>query len=321
MTQLLTSTERLAVAVFGAANVDILADTARALAPGDSTPGRITMTAGGVARNVAENLARLGCASHLISAVGDDLQGHFVLDHTRRAGVDVSSCSVWPSQRTGSYLSLNNPDGSLLAAINDMTVLNLLDARELAGCAASVAKASAWVVDCNLSGAAIEWIMHNSAGKPVFVDGVSGHKCMAVLPFLAQINTLKINRLEASALTGLPVGSATEAIAAAQSLHARGVQNVVVSLSAGGVCWCAPGGHGHAAAITIDAISSNGAGDAMTAALVYSALAAWPIAQSVRFANACAALTMLSASANHPGLSASSALGLMGGHAAGLIRT
>lgn len=310
----MTTLENLSIAVFGAANVDISANTALALAPGDSTPGCITTTAGGVGRNIAENLARLGHPAHLISAVGDDLHGQFLLDHTRQAGVDVSNCSVLPGQTTGTYLSLNNPDGSLLAAVNDMAILDLLSPSELARHAPTIDNTNAWVVDCNLSPVAIEFIMQSSLGKPVFVDGVSSHKCLKIVPFLAQVHTLKINRLEARALTGLPVDSVGQAIAAAQSLCARGVTSVVVSLGSGGVCWCAQGSHGHLSAIQVEVISSNGAGDALTAGLVHGWLAGWPLEQAVRFANACAALTMTGRAANHPQLCAATALQLLDEH-------
>jgi len=311
------NSDRLTAVVFGAANVDISACTSLALAPGDSTPGHITTAAGGVGRNIAENLVRLGHTSHLISAVGDDLQGKFLLDHLRNAGVDAAACGVWPGARTGSYLSLNQPDGSLLAAVNDMAVLDLLGPSELAHHTTKIANAidsaSAWVVDCNLSESAIEWIMQNRKGKAVFVDGVSSYKCLKILPYLAAVETLKINRLEASALTNLPVHDAAQAITAAQNLCAQGVKNVVVSLGSGGVCWHqrSSNSSGHVSALAIDIINSNGAGDALTAGLVHAALHGWPLAQAARFANACAALTMTSSSANHPDLSAASALRLL----------
>ena len=78
------------IAIFGGANLDITASSKLQVKPGDSTPGRISTTAGGVARNVAENLARLGYTSCLISAAGDDLHGQFLLEQTRHVGVDVS---------------------------------------------------------------------------------------------------------------------------------------------------------------------------------------------------------------------------------------
>lgn len=303
----------LALAVFGAANVDIAASARIALAPGDSMPGSVCSTAGGVGRNMAENLARLQYKTCLVSAVGSDVHGEFLLNHTRRAGVDTSACSVFPGSSTGLYLSLNQPDGALLAAVNDMAVIDLLTPSEIARHAAVFASASAWVVDCNLSEASIAWLMHNKAGKRVFVDGVSSSKCLRVAPHLECIDTLKINRLEATALTGLPVRDTAQALAAAHRLCARGVENAVVSLGRGGVAWCqrSSSACGHTPALAVAVVNSNGAGDALTAGLVHGALAGWPLAQSVRFANACAALTLTSSSANHPDFSVAPILQLL----------
>ena len=125
---------------------------------------------------------------------------------------------------------------------------------------------------------------------------------------MARVHTLKVNRLEAAALTGLPVENAQQALAAAQSLRTHGVENVVVSLGSDGVCWSGPGNsQGHVAALKVNAINSNGAGDALMAGLVHGALAGWPLDASARFGNACAALTMTCTSANHPNLSVASA--------------
>lgn len=310
------------IAVLGAANLDISAGSKTLLKPGDSTPGHVTTTAGGVARNIAENLARLGHISCLISAVGDDLHGQFLLNHTQNAGVDVSRCSVWPGRSTGSYLSISNPDASLLVAVNDMAVLDLLSPAELAKQSAFLASASAWVVDCNLSEASFAELMQNKSAAPVFVDGVSSHKCTKALPWLGAIHTLKINRLEAQTLCGVAVETTALASVAAQSLCARGIENVVVSLGNSGVCWHQRSSNsgGHVPALAVAAINSNGAGDALMAGLVHGVLADWPLEQTVRFGNACAALTMLSAGANHPQLSAANAGRLMASLAQGLIQ-
>ena len=54
-----------------------------------SNPGRGVSSFGGVARNVAENLARLGRRAALISAVGDDADGAALVAHLAALGVDT----------------------------------------------------------------------------------------------------------------------------------------------------------------------------------------------------------------------------------------
>ena len=60
------------VLVIGAAGTDIIGRAAASLHSGTSNPGQVRMCYGGVARNVAENLVRLGTETLLITAVGDD---------------------------------------------------------------------------------------------------------------------------------------------------------------------------------------------------------------------------------------------------------
>ena len=73
--------------VIGGANMDICGCSHDNLRIGDSNPGRVRTSAGGVGRNIAENLARLGTDTRLLSAVGNDQYGHHLLDVTQRAGV------------------------------------------------------------------------------------------------------------------------------------------------------------------------------------------------------------------------------------------
>ena len=62
--------------IVGGANMDIHGAPNAALRQHDSNPGTVQSSPGGVARNIAENLARLGVDCRLIAAVGNDHHGH-----------------------------------------------------------------------------------------------------------------------------------------------------------------------------------------------------------------------------------------------------
>ena len=196
----------LFVLAIGAANMDITGNTEHALAAQDSIPGRSRCAPGGVARNVAENLARLGRDVRLISAVGDDLYGASVTESTRRAGVDVQGYQVMAGQATSTYLSLHGPDGDMALALNDMAILEHLTPDRLAASAGLLHRAGAALVDCNLSEATLRWVVGQAGDTPLFAEPVSAFKCRLLLPWLGRIPTLKANRLEAQALTGLVLG-------------------------------------------------------------------------------------------------------------------
>lgn len=287
----------------GAANMDIAGSTSNRLTPGDSIPGRIRSAPGGVARNVAENLARLGNDARLSSAVGDDLVGRSLLESTGSAGVDVRACWVLAGEATAAYVSLHGPDGDMAAAVNDMSILERITPELLATHIDLLHGATALFIDCNLSVLALEWLFSQAGQAPIFVDPVSAFKCLRVNPWLGRIHTLKANRLEAQALCGHAIESGADVEGAARWLHTQGVQQVVLSLGERGVYWSGKAGlGGWQRALPVAVVNATGAGDALMAGLLHATLQGAALAQAVCFANGCAALTMMAPQANHPGL-------------------
>lgn len=291
--------------LIGGANLDIVAHTDMPLLPSDSNPGHVHCAAGGVARNVAHNLARLGLQPALVSVLGQDAFGDTVLAATRDAGVDTRHCSRLPGAHTATYLSLHGPDGDMAVAVNDMDILARLDGALLAPLAPTLAAARCLVLDSNLYPEALEFLLGGRFQAPVLVDAVSATKCLRLLPWLPAIHTLQANRLEAGVLTGMVVDSPAAARTAAQALHAKGVRDVVVTLGAQGVAWCdATGASGYRCAPALAVVNTSGAGDALLAGLVYGHLAGWPLERALAWAMACAEITLQSPDANAANLSA-----------------
>lgn len=301
------------VLAIGAANMDINCSTNHVLVAGDSTPGLVRYAAGGVARNVAENLARLGHAVVFLSAVGDDAGGSALLEHTQRSGVDTSHCWTVVGEATSSYMSLHGADGDMAFAINDMAILDHITPELLAGESQKLCDASALLVDCNLTEAALEWLFTHSHDAPVFVDPVSAFKCPRLAPWLHRVHTLKANRLEAQTLWGQAVDSDADVEQAAHWLHAQGVQRVVLSLGERGVYWSGRDGtSGWQAAIPVAVVNATGAGDALLAGLLHGYVQNLSLREGVLFAVGCAALTLTATQANHPDLSVATVRQLTG---------
>ncbi len=296
-----TQPEGRCVLVLGGANMDISGSTTQPLVLSDSNPGRIRCAPGGVARNVAENLARLGNTTRLLTAVGDDLYGRSLLDATHQAGVDVSGCWV-----------LHGPDGDMALAVNDMGILENISPERLAPCAPWVQQATALVVDCNVSAQALEWLFANRGATPVFVDAVSAFKCQRIRPWLAQVQLLKVNRLEAQALCGFDLHDDADIQRAALCLHTLDVEQVVLSLGERGVYWSGrSAGQGWHGAQPCTVVSVTGAGDALMAGLVHAFVNQQDLRSSIPFALGCAALTLASEHANHPALSVTAVIQCM----------
>ncbi|APW42824.1 PfkB family carbohydrate kinase [Rhodoferax saidenbachensis] len=295
------------IVVVGGCNMDIAVSTPVPPTPADSNPGQIACAPGGVARNVAENLARLGNPTSLVSAVGDDVFGQSLRQSTTAAGVNMQTMVVLPTQRTASYVSLHGANGDMDVAVNDMGILEALTPAVLSAHRHHLEQADCMVVDCNLTAPSLAYLLEDIAVRcdiPVFVDGVSVAKCQRIKTLLPHIHTLKLNRLEVQMLSGTTVDTVDQARDAAQLLHHQGVREVVVSLGELGVCWCdATGTTGYLPANRVPVVNTSGAGDALLAGLVHGFLNRWPLVQAVDFAMACAEITLSSPRANHPDLS------------------
>ena len=144
---------------------------------GTSNPARGSSSAGGVARNVAENLALLGVPVRLVSRVGDDEAGHGLVRGLAARGVEVSAVAVVPGEGTAQYVAVLDPDGELVLGVAAMDVLDGLTPADLD--AAWPAAASAWVLlDCNLPAAVLTAALRRAVadGTPVAVEAVSTPK-------------------------------------------------------------------------------------------------------------------------------------------------
>ncbi len=292
------------VVVIGAINIDISGYALADLVYEDSNLGRVKCAPGGVGRNIAENLVLLGHECHLISVVGNDYYGNMLLEHTRKAGIHVGRCLTLAGEDTSTYLSLMNKNGEMVLAINAMDIIERVSIESLHDCVDFVNSSKVLVLDCNLSKDVLEWLLTSAAQVPVFVDPVSTFKASKIKHVLSYIHTLKPNRLEAETLSGIEIKNHADAVRAADALHAKGVRRIVLSMGIDGVYYSdVQGEKGWSSSINAHVVSVTGAGDAMMAGLVHGWLDNQEFGQSVRFAQACSAMTLESERTNNQNLS------------------
>ena len=279
------------VLVVGGANLDLVATGLGPLRLGDSNPASVRSQPGGVGRNIAERLAQLGRPVRLVSVLGDDEAGRQILGRGQAAGIDMGGCRSLPGAATARYLSLHQPDGELLLAVNDMAVLQGLTPALLQAEWPALLAAAAVVVDANLAPATLAALWALPLSVPLWADAVSAAKCARLRPGLARLHTLKPNRLEALQLSGLPADSPDAALAG--WLLDAGLRQVALSLGAGGLLLCGRDADGqrwqhHQPALPVAVRDVNGAGDALLAGLLHGQLSGLPAPEAAALAVACA---------------------------------
>ncbi|KAJ8373715.1 hypothetical protein SKAU_G00042950 [Synaphobranchus kaupii] len=143
--------------VIGGINVDFLAKgQTEKLVFGQTNPGSICQSYGGVGRNIADCLARLGERPLLISAVGTDSHGDAVLRHCSH----MNTCGVarMQEQRTGTYCAVITGSGDLSLGLGDMEIHQRITAQYVAQFEEQLSTASLICMDGNIPLPTIDYI-------------------------------------------------------------------------------------------------------------------------------------------------------------------
>ncbi len=293
------------IVCIGAAAVDRKYHALAKLAPGTSNPARGTTSFGGVARNVAENLARLAVGVSLITAVGADENGREILRHLRDLGIDTSQIMVTPAHSTAGYTAILDARNELALGIADMEILGQIGLAQLDRAWPRLAAASWVFADCNLPADVIAALIARagSAGFQLAVDTVSAPKASRLPKSLAGLDILFINRDEAAAVLGRSLAGAAPGQIAAKLLQ-LGVSNVVLTLGADGALAASAAGATHVPPVKAKPRDVTGAGDAMIAGTLYRLLAGDTLVRAAAAGARLAAMTAESESTVLPGLSA-----------------
>jgi pseudouridine kinase len=282
--------------VIGAAGLDVVSRLHMDLQAQTSNPARIRTSFGGVARNVAENLARLGQPVSLLSVIGKDRIGDEVLAHTLQAGVDVAAVHRSGKYPTGFYMAVLDKRSRRQFAFDDMRILNELTDSYLAYNEDLFQNAGLIFLDANLPEAALDtaFKLAQKYHIPVCADPTSGTLAPHLLPYLNQIKLVAPNNAEAGILTGhsFDAGDREAALEAARNLVNRGVEMVLVSLAEFGLCYATSETNGHIPAIRTKIVDPTGAGDALTAAVIFALLNDIDLDDAARLGVAAASLTL-----------------------------
>jgi pseudouridine kinase len=257
----------------GAANLDRKLRANGALAMGSSNPASGVESFGGVARNIAENLARMGAPVALITAVGNDSSGRALLAHAESVGIDVRGCLRLDDAGSGTYTAVLDRDGQMVVALADMALYDRITPAFLDMRQQQRAGAALIVADLNLTQEAIATLQRDAAldSISVIVVAVSEPKMNRLPQSLQGVRLLILNAGELAARVGRVLKNDTDLAAACREVQGQGAEDVIVTLGARGVLYTCPGGgveHLPAPAATV--VDVTGAGDAFAAAVCLS---------------------------------------------------
>jgi pseudouridine kinase len=289
----------------GTAALDIKARLTRTPLPTTDVPGQITLKPGGVARNIAENLARLGVPITFAGIMGVDPQARVLIELSRAAGL-----SVFPLTRsapapddlvrlklpaalpTATLNVVLGPDGRQIAGAFSGDILDALQPSDLDQLQELIADAPAIVCDGGLP-ADVLLRLRDLLPDDAFFYCNPGSVALTprVIPLLDRLDLITCNHLEAQTLTQTKVDSPAKLISSALILVKQGVRRAVVTFGARGLAYADEERSLYQPARPARLVDATGAGDALAAAMIEALLRDESLGQCLQRGLAAAALT------------------------------
>lgn len=319
--------------VIGGTNVDFIAKAANEnlVLGGQTNPGRVYQTFGGVGRNLADALSRLGTDPLFISAVGSDRLSESVLRYCSH--MDLRGINRLQGHSTATYCAFISDRGELSLGLGDFDIHQQITERHLSGFEEQIRSAALLCIDGNVPVSAIQYAcgIAKQCCVPVCYEPTDEGK--ASKPFLSDTwkaltytspNLLELRAMNQSlgntvpqdlptSLDGILEAAVTLTRPLLEHLHC-----VVVTLGAHGVLLCGrrsgsqsvslrPGfreedprgdlyaAHYPAAPIpSQEVMNVSGAGDSLMAGIIAGIISGWDTDTSVRLGLLCARLSLRS---------------------------
>ena len=248
------------IAVIGSTNIDVVSYIDKIPAGGETRAAQNFHTAhGGKGANQAVAAAKLGAEVLMVSAVGNDLFGKGALENFRSHKIDRSRVNVIEGVATGGQNRI-----LLYKGANDKLTpeLVLQAADDLKACGMIVLQLE---IPLETVYAAIDFANANKI--PVLLNPAPAVKNLSI-DMACKCDFFVPNETELGILTDMPIGSREEIKTAAQSLLAKGLKNVIVTMGSQGALWLSSDREEFIPARKVQAVDSTGAGDSFIGCFV-----------------------------------------------------
>lgn len=260
----------------------------------DSNPVTVSETLGGVARNIAENLARLNVNTSLLTAVGKDAYGGSVLTEVHER-IDVSPSIELTNERTGTYTAVLNEAGEMEFALADMDIYDRITVEMLSDKWTQILGASYVVLDTNFPQEVNEQIVRKvkSNNGYVIVVPVSTKKMDRLPETLSEIDYFICNEEELHTVAAMFHMKESSLQKTMEKVMTLGIKNLIVTLGKNGVSYISEdGSKGQLPSMKVKVADVTGAGDSLAAGIVYGLQKGESLHNACQLGIACASITL-----------------------------
>ncbi|WJG28011.1 ribokinase [Vibrio furnissii] len=278
--------------VLGSVNADHVLQVPSFPRPGETLHGRnYQVIPGGKGANQAVAAARLNADIGFIACVGDDSFGINIRESFKLDGMNIRGVKMQPNCPTGIAMIQVSDSGEnsicisaeanakLTAEAIDPDLQHIRDAKYLL-----------MQLETPLDGIVKAAQVAKEARTNVILNPAPARELPDAL--LSCVDVITPNETEAEVLTGITVTDDASAQLAADALHLKGIEIVMITLGAKGV-WLSQNGRGTLIpGFRVQATDTTAAGDTFNGALVTGLLEEMPLESAIKFAHAAAAISV-----------------------------
>ena len=283
----------MSVAVFGSINMDVIAYLDRLPKPGETLHGSgYKMGLGGKGANQAVAARKLGSIVHFIGRVGADSFGDAARAELTSYDVDLAHIRRDENSPSGIAIIKVGEGGqnmiSVIAGAN-----GALDASDAERARADLEKARVLLLQLEtpLAASLAAARIVRAKGGTVILDPAPAPKQPFPAEVVATIDIVTPNESETAGLLGWQPSTSDDALKAARELMMKGFSTALVKLGAKGVAFSGPEEEGFVPPFKVNAIDTVAAGDSFNGGLASALDQGKTLAEAVRFAAACGALS------------------------------
>lgn len=214
----------------GGMNVDRKFQTLNTLVQKTSNPARSEISVGGVARNVGENLGRLGFIPNMLSVGGRDSDMDYIIDNSH-GYLNFQHVRKLDFENTGSYTAVLNSDGEMEVALAVMEIYEKMDLDWIISYSAILADARLIILDLNVPMETVNYIIGFAKNKniPLIVIPVSSPKMSRLPKALHGVTWMIANQDESEGFFNFKVNNDNDFENLPEMWIDAGVENVIVT--------------------------------------------------------------------------------------------
>ena len=280
------------ICVIGGANIDITGFSRHRIKLRDSNLGTMQMSMGGVGRDIAETLVRLGVTTKLICPIGDDMYGKQIQDSCAELSIDIRDSLFLKNQASSVYLTIMDEENDLALGLSAMDICDEMDSLFFRKKNDIIKNARFVVLETNISEDSLISIVQANPNQNFFLDTVSGPKSLRAKEILPNLTTLKSNKYEAELLSGIKITNENDLSKVGMAFLNRGIQNVFITLGKAGAYYCNKETAEIIRPPNVKVVNTNGAGDAFSSGVIYGQLNNYSIQECAKLGISSAAFSV-----------------------------